>query len=382
MKKLPILLLLGISFITYTPSVASPFLQIGDHGDLFVLTDAGLSFTSNVTLDEVDAQSDFIFTLSPGLELALGRGLTQTNAAITARIDIVRYADLSEFDNENLNLGSFLSHEGPRLKLDANASYREFQQNQEDINLFRTLLNLREFRAGIGGEYDLGERTSLGAGLNFSDVRYKNADFAQDRKVFSLPLDLFYDLTPKLDLSVGYRFRNTDIGARPFDGTPGNDSKDHFLNVGFRGELAPALTGRLQVGYLTRDFDRGSSESTIALISSFDYQLSAKTQLRLSLDRDFDAAGTGESTERTGITGSFTHSVSPQMFINGSAGYRLTDFRGAREDKNARFSLGTQYFLYNFLSLGANYAFVDNNSNVNGLSFTNHTVSFSASLRY
>ena len=66
-------------------------------------------------------------------------------------------------------------------------------------------------------------------------------------------MDVFYELTPKVDLSVGYTYTDTTVDAiNP--GTRGPlfvssyDQASHFLNVGARGNLMPKLNRVFQGG--------------------------------------------------------------------------------------------------------------------------------------
>lgn len=372
-----------ISLLILSPVLkSSPFLEIGDHADLHLLGDVNLSYVTNATLDEDNERDDLIFTLSPGLEMTFGRGLTTTNASVAGRIHVVRYSSLDEFDNENLDIRGVLSHSAPRLDLSAVISFREFQQNQEDANLLRSILDIEQFNLRVDGEYDLIEKTSLGAGLGYSEINYQNALFVRDRDTFEIPLDFYYAVRPRYDLSVGYRYRQTNVGARAFDNFPGNDSKDHFLNVGLRGDLTSRLNGRVRAGYVRRTFDQTSSRDTLAVLTTLIYDYTDRTSINLNLDRDFQVAGDGLSTTRTGGTIGFTHSLSPVIAVNGSLAYRVTDYASPRRDKTLRASIGAGYSPYNFMTLRASYSFADNDSNVQGLSFTNNTLDFGVSLRY
>ena len=55
----------------------------------------------------------------------------------------------------------------------------------------------------------------MGSGFAYSHTSYLNfKDAFSDRENWSLPADVYYELTPKVDLSVGYKYGNTDLEGR------------------------------------------------------------------------------------------------------------------------------------------------------------------------
>ena len=92
-----------------------------------------------------------------------------------------------------------------------------------------------------------------------------NDDTLADRETYTVPVDIFYELTPKVDLSIGYQYTTSDVGSTEnlvnFGGGPTGykigsyDSEGHFFNVGARGNLLPKLSGFFKVGYRTNDSD-------------------------------------------------------------------------------------------------------------------------------
>lgn len=355
---------------------ATPLLSIGDHADLYATLDGSVAYTDNLTLDENDELDDFRFIVRPGAVFQLGRGLTNLDANLTASYGIIRYVDNTVFDTELWNVGANANFRGPRYNVGLGAGYRERQQNENDINANRTLVT--QEIAFVEGDlrYRLSQKFSFGLGGEFEDRSYDGGRNI-DRNIITVPVDLFYELTPKLDASGGVRYRQTDLDQ-------GVDSDDVFYNLGLNGSLTEKFSTRLKAGYQTRDFtgDR-ESEGTLSVISTSNYDLSTRTTLRLILDRDFATAGEGSSVERTNVRLTAFYLFSPRLNGDLSGAYTLSDYEGSsREDDTYRIRAGLNYRFNELLSLNASYTFRDNDSNFRGSSYTENMVELGANFRY
>lgn len=375
--KSNILLLAAASLGFTAQSFATPLLSIGEHADLFVDVDGSISYTDNLTLDENDTLDDFRFIVDPGLVLELGRGLTNLNASLNAHYGIVRYADNTVFDTELWNVVANASLTGARYTLDASGGYVERQQNQSDVNAIRTLI-IQKTLFGEGNlRYMLSQKFSFGLGGRASRVEYDGGTNI-DRDYFEVPVDLFYELSPKLDASVGFRYRLTEL-----DNDLGN-TDDYFYNVGLEGSLTEKFSTNLRLGYQQREFsgDR-DSEGTITLLSTSDFDFSATSLVRLRLNRDFATGGEGQSIEQTGIGLTLFQALGPKLRGNFGGGYTYSDYENSsREDNTYRLSAGLNYQINELFSVNGRYTFRDNDSNVDLNSYTENLVSVGANFRY
>ena len=85
---------------------------------------------------------------------------------------------------------------------------------------------------GVYGESGVTDKTSLGAGLNYSDTTYDKTGFINSG-VVSVPVDAYYSFSPKTDVSVGHKFTNSEQS----DNAVNYDT--NFVNVGLRGNFPP-----------------------------------------------------------------------------------------------------------------------------------------------
>jgi hypothetical protein len=253
-------------------------------------------------------------------------------------------------------------------------------------------------RLGANGEYRYSPKVSVGSGLTYEQTSYRKGFAASfsDRDSYTLPINVFYELTPKIDLSLGYRFRYTDVDDRVADigdpPVPGYTTKNHFFNVGLRGEVLPKVDGFLRVGYTRQSSSRANinNQDTLGLNSEFSWDATPKTVIRLLASRDFGVAGEGNVTEITRFSTNAVYSVTPLLSINGRLGWSLREYKNdtigntfsGRKDNTYDVALRSSYRINNYWTVSGGYTFEDNDSNRPGLSYTNHIFDVAVGLRY
>src|SRR5581483_6645247 len=130
------------------------------------------------------------------------------------------YTDHSKL-NTNLFSGDFVTKfDDGKMKLNFNAGYHELNQNAPDI---RGLTRRNEFASAGNFEVEVTQMTSVGGGVTYTNTHYRRANYANSEE-WTLPLNLYYHWTPKVDLSLGYRYRDYTESIGP-------DSTDNYFNV-------------------------------------------------------------------------------------------------------------------------------------------------------
>ncbi|MDB2506499.1 outer membrane beta-barrel protein [Opitutales bacterium] len=387
---------------------AGPLVSIGDSVDVFFSGSSSVKWQSNVLYDENDEIEDLLFTLSPGFEVNVGRGVSNLDLNIITSYDILRYDDLTDLDNELFHIKAVSSYKSTRWDVSGSVSYDEKQSSGADGNTNRLgrLTESDELRANLEGEYRLSPKFSIGSGVKYSDVEYQDEPGIADRETTTIPLDIFYELSPKVDLSVGYQYRTSEVGEVSLgDTTFGRftnsyDKTSHFFNVGARGELLPKLTGFFKVGYRETDsddsdirsYDSGNltssksnrkSQSTLGLDADLTYSVTPKVTSRLNLRRDFGVGGEGQSTENTSVDVSATYSINMHYSASAFGGYTLREYTESDNDDNIyRIGARLSYVPNEFWRFSAGYMYVENDSDRALQSYENHILDLSASLRY
>jgi len=103
----------------------------------------------------------------------------------------------------------------------------------------------------------------------------------------------------------------------------------------------------------------------------------------LSLNRNFDVAGQGESTEATRVDLSANYSINTRYTATANLGYTLREYVDAdREDDNYRTGVSLSYLPNQYWRFSAGYNYTENDSSADGQSYEAHAINVSASLRY
>ena len=396
LKKLTPLLLAKI--FVFVQSHASPFVSIGDIADVYFSGSSSARWTSNVFRDETDETEDLVYTVSPGFELNFGRGTTNMDLILISSYDFVRYRDNDDLDTEMFHIKAVGAYRTSRWDLNAILSFDERQSATGNANISGDLIETEDTNATINGEYRLSPKFSFGSGIAYSKKEYIEPEnqFANNDSI-SLPFDLFYEWTPKVDLSVGYRYTAREVDSYDrFPNDPalglveGYDTTTHFLNVGARGVLQPKLTGFFKVGYTLRDSDstrgnsRDDSDGTLGLDADLSWATTLKLTNKIQLSRDFGVSGEGNVTEVTSINLNSMYLLSNYWSISSNLGYTLRSYQDGndREDNQYSAGLNFNYSPNQYWSFSGGYSYSDNDSDAAGNSYTDHVFSIAASLRY
>ncbi|WP_438481163.1 outer membrane beta-barrel protein [Oleiharenicola lentus] len=367
-----------LSALTCLAAHAAPFMAVGDNAELFITASGSIKFDDNIYLDPTAEQDDTIFSLTPGLDLVFGKGAA-TSGNVYYREEIRRYTDADNQDTELSDIGVAVNYDNGLTKGGFNASYKQLAQNDNDINPANVGTIVRRKVTDIGGglEFGLTQKTSLSVGATFVKTDYGPSSYV-DSDVWSLPLDVYYKATPKMDWSLGYSYRTTDLSGA------GVDNDDSFFNIGARGEFSPKLKGQVRVGYTQRSFDSGGEEDLFGLNSSLSYLYSDKSTYQLSVSNDFSNSAFGSSTKNFTIGLNSTNRFTEQWALNLGLNYRSVEYiqTAVREDDFIEGSAGVSYIYSNLLNFSASYTYRDNDSNVGGAQFTNNVLSFGANIRY
>lgn len=365
---------------------AAPLVSIGDNVDVFFNGSSSVRWVSNVFREENDKVDDFMLTLSPGFEINVGRGVSNADFSIITRYDILRYDDLSHLNTELFHIQAVGSYQAARLNVNGAVSFDEEQSTagNEQVQGRDDLIESDNVRARLMGEYRFSPKFSFGAGVRYHERKYTTfEEILADRKTTSFPLDVFYELTPKVDLSGGYTYTYTDVDST--DTRPSYDIDSHFFNVGARGNLLPKLTGFFKVGYRTRSTSGLANDTNTGMLgldADLTYLATPKVTTRLALSRDFGVGGEGATTENTSVDLTARYAINSYFSSSANLGYTLRDYDSNRKDHQYIAGLRLAYTPNQYWQFSTGYTYSNNDSNLDNRSYTNHTIDLSASLRY
>ena len=363
-------------------SHAAPFLAIGDGAELFATGTLGVRADDNIFLSG-KATSDTIFDVNPGLTLDFGK-----NAELSGSLALVdAFANYSDHSKLNTNLASIdftANFDDKKTKLSFNAGFHELNQNTVDTALAAggKLTRRDAFNTGAKGEVEISQITSVAVGVSFDHINYKVAGYG-DSDELKVPINFYYKWTPKSDLSFGYSYRNYQTAI-------GQDSIDHFFNVGIRGELLPdmpLLTGEIAVGVDQRNISGGASKTDPGLVAKLTYEYSPKTKITLTAGNDHSTSPQGAQQKNLSFGGSVAVEIDSSWKANAGLNWRniaYARFGGAapHTDDYVEGTVGATHVVNSWATINASYTYRNNSSNSAGGEFTGNVFSLSASLRY
>lgn len=362
-----------LSFSLASNLLAAPFMAIGAGAELFITGTVGVRADDNIFLTASE-EDDIIFDVNPGLELTFGKN-AQLKGAITLQESFTSYMD-NDLLNSNLFSSSFsAAFDDGKLKLNAQFGFSELNQNNADVRPPVNGLTRRDVTTtGVNGEVEISPLTAIGGGLTYSRDNYITAGFT-DSESLSVPLNFYYEMSPKVDLSFSYRYRTTEVDIL------GNDSDDHSFLIGARGDFSPKLTGRFGFGVTRREIKAGTERDLFAVDISFAYELSPKTSVQAGLSHDFGTSPQGAQQKNFTANVGVTNKLSEFWSLNAGVSYRRIDYL-TRIDDFYEGNLGAAYTFNSNIRIIGSYVYRTYESALAGSDFTNNVFSLAASLRY
>lgn len=351
-----------------------PLVSFGPDIPVFLSMAGTVRYDDNIYLQKADKTSDTLYILMPGVDLHTSGGTGKGDIAFSEQF--IRYGSHSSLNSNLASLLGSASYEGGVSQISARASYQEMDQSNLNLRSSEESVRRNLTSASVNAGIGLAGKTSAGLGLLYDKTEYPKVGYTDDSS-WSIPLDLYYALTPKTDLSVGYRYRRTTTeGDR-------DNTKDNFFNVGARGQFTPKLSGQVRTGVTERSMDRGGTDHLLGLEADLAYALTPKTTLSLQANNDYtnSALGTSERVTSVGVNGDFA--LSQRWSVGGGVSYENSHYLDAagRHDRFWVGNLGATCELTANASLQLSYVYRKNASNVN-VEFAGSVTSLSASVRF
>jgi polysaccharide biosynthesis protein VpsM len=379
---------LSIAFVPILGALATTqaAISLGEDASLFVSANAGFRSESNVLLTHDGETSDTAYLFTPGVELVLGKkDVSDLSANVAYRYHVISYADDSDLDAYNNDVAAYLNYNAPSLDVKGLFSYVEAQTNTqlwdnsisdyEPGTVDRNILNASGY-----AEIEFGPKTKVGIGTAYMNQRYE-LDTYTDYSSISIPMDVYYSISPKLDLSVDGSYRTISVGDRN-----SRDVTDTSLMAGIRGSITPKITGFLRAGYVSRDAgDSGLSETSgLSMSGDLAYQINPKASMSLGLLRDLSISPvSGNTTERTGGSLRGLYSLTDTISLNARVIYYTTDYQdSSRSDDYTVYGLGASYQPNKYVSFAANYDWASNDSDAVAADYSNDVLQVSVTIRY
>ena len=370
------ILLLAACFLALALPRGFALLNIdGARNQVFVFGNLSFAYNSNIFSDAT-GRGDYSMTATAGMDLKRRAGIIAVNA--TLKFD---YQTFQTYTDQNAVNPSFSIEFNKTTGRTTGAfTINAFRETRSDsaVNLRTSSWN---FPLGLSLKYPVNDKLYITSGTTYLQRRYTDTTTLANLMDYSQSLDLFYVYTSKLDLIGGYRIRVSKTSL-------GNDSSDHWFNVGATGGLFAKLNGTVRVGYQIRDTAGAGGESFthINALASLGWPVTRKLSLAGQVSRDFNTIATGSSVDSSSANVSASYSYNRKLDFNTGVSYGRNLFLGAaalgRHDDFFSWDAGTSYKFNEHLRLGASYTYFRNWSTLRFSEFTRQGFTFDVSSRF
>jgi hypothetical protein len=367
-------LLLGALLLSLVPARA--LLNVdGSRNQIFVFGHATFGYDSNIFSDASD-RGDHTFTGSVGAQMKRRAGIIAVDATATLGYSSYgRFSDQNAF-NPNFSI-EFNKTTGRTTGALTISAFRESRADSS-VNLRTSSWN---YPVGLSIKYPVNAKYYFTSQTNYLRRRYVESAALVNLTDYSQSLDVFYVYTSKLDLVGGYRVRVSQPSL-------GDDTVDHWVNVGAAGGLFAKLNGTVRLGYQLRDTRGGTSDSFTHLnaVASVGWPITRKINLTGTISRDFDTIATGVSVDSTATQLRSSYVFSRHVEFLGSLAWGRNAFLGtpppARRDTYFSFDLGARYKMNEHLQVEATYTYFRNWSTFEFSDFERNAVKIDISSRF
>lgn len=359
------------------------------------------TYSDNIYLsyDDKAEESDYITTLSPGIQFLLP--LKRHSFQVSYKADINRYSNNNETDYTNHLFEGVLSLDFPGGLIFTLSDYYSIA----------TIIRKWKEQAGVSGSEDPYRELDYKANnlnakvrYNFADrlavaVWYNNYDFDYDEIYDDLGSynrnlgggSIFYRFTAKTEALIEYNYSRVD-----YDIYNADDNKNNMVYIGLSFDPTAKLNGYLKLGWVGKKYDKavsGRDDSLDEFSSLIDlgYNVSDYNQLRLkvyrAIEEDLD---TNVPFTKNDVNMNFRHVLAwnEKINLNANVGYGTLDFEKSttdtdgtnkiRDDKKWYGGVGVGYAIQKWLKFDLNYAYSDNDSNFKRYDYSENRVFLSA----
>ncbi|MBI2496936.1 MAG: outer membrane beta-barrel protein, partial [Opitutae bacterium] len=347
----------------------------GTRNQVFVFGGVTFGYSSNI-FSEATGRGDYNLDANAGVELRRRAGIIAVNA--TFQVDYQRFSKYTEENSLN-----------PRLQVEFRKStgrttgaltLKAFREGRSDSAVdVRT--NSWNFPLGLSLKYPVNDKYYFTSTTDYLRRRYNDNSALADLTDCSEGLDLFYVYTSKLDLVGGYRVRVTTTSS-------GDDSTDHWFNLGATGGLFAKLNGTVRLGYQLRHATGATAENFTHLnaLAGLSWPVTRKLTLSGQLSRDFNTIATGASIDSTIATLNATYAYNRRLELESGVTWGRNDFLGhdqlARVDDFFTWDVTARYKFNEHLNVGATYSYFRNWSTFSFSDFDRQSITFDIASRY
>jgi hypothetical protein len=333
-------------------------------------------YEDNIFLQEVNAEADFITTISPAVNIQLGRA-QGNHILFRYEMDQALYARNNDENHRDHLLSLNTRLEGNRLSLDGNDSVQFLsgilggslvQTNTQNARVDRVAF-LDRYRL----EYDLTEKISTYVEGSYDATDYEKGTTLYDANSLRGTGGFAFEIMPKIRLfGEGYYGQSAVNPNRPFDTNDPSSIKGPHLSVlggfiGANGDFHPKLTGSVKVGYETRSFSDSTADAGSPVVeASLTGRINDKTTSVLSYSRrsSVSVQAASQSYASDVVTAGLDRVLSSdgKLLVRLGGNFQNDEYEnlgpfGGRKDKAYRANVALIYNIQLWLSASVAYEF-------------------------
>lgn len=370
--------LLSLAFLTLVlvlPRGAALLNIDGARNQVFVFGSFSFAYSSNI-FSESTGRGDYSMSASAGLDLKRRAGIIAVNS--TLKFDYQAFTKYT--DQNSINPSFYIEFNKTTGRTTGAFTVNAYRESRSDsaVNLRTSSWN---FPLGLSLKYPVNDKFYVTSGTNYLKRRYTDTNALANLTDYSQSLDLFYVYTSKLDLIGGYRIRVSKTSV-------GENTTDHWFNVGATGGLFAKLNGTVRIGYQLREQTGTASENFTHLnaLASLGWPVTRKLTLAGQISRDFNTIATGSSVDSASVGANASYAYNRKLALSTSVSYGRNLFLGAaqgnRRDDFFSWDLGASYKFNEHLTVATSYTYFRNWSSLGFSDFERQGYSFDCTSRF
>jgi hypothetical protein len=385
-----------------TNAGAAPLLTITDNLNLYLTGTVEGQFNSNVLSSAFTApgtsKSDYVLTVTPGLELDYGRN-TATTVSVKFQENLLWYLHNTALNNQLANVYVTGSHVQGSLTVDANFSFVQNYTNTPSTIVpgvpVATILESYVYNAGTKLAYEISPKFDTDLGFQFTQTDYQGqvGKAYQNDTNYYVPANFYYSYSPKLDLGLAYYLNYSDPSNSVKPATQGIMRYDNFVGASARVKQWEKLTGSVNLGvdlnHVSASDGAGVSvaptnQTSFAYGLKLQYDYSPKLSAFLNGQRNFQTGAQGQNIQVTSMALSGHYAYSSFVSFDATAlGWSYSQYIGSsRADTSYNSGFSVNWTPTSYLTLSTGYSYFLNTSNTAGATYNINLISVSAAIRY
>jgi polysaccharide biosynthesis protein VpsM len=335
-----------------------------EHGRLVGSATARVDYDSNIFVSHSQV-SDTVGTVDGNVQYVRDAGIVTLES--TVGLVAMTFADHSDQNTADPYLDAKLGYvPSDKTTIRTALDYRRSTIANEFVNA-RTRSD--DLTLNGSAEYLATEKLGWRALADYVSNKYLTHGYS-DPRTYDVGLYGVYVYSPKLKLLAGATYLESWTTHRATVGqSPANSNWRYAL--GAEGEIAPKITGNINVGVTHRSFTHaGFSGSTDAYLSSqLSWAAAEKTTWSLLASRSLGLTAADQSVRAFDVSLQVVHQLSQKLSLEGSAGWSESSFQSYlglqnRNDHGYTLRARLAYAVSETLSCDVSGGYRDNSSSL------------------